>query len=271
MRITTGKLVKTIILLLSFGMSAEYVSFGGEIFSMSGDARISALGGANPSLYGSSGQMFSNPALGHIQHNDVVTFTYRSQFSGLADFHLFSTPLNFSSNQNISLGVIHRSVQDIPYTNNAFEIVGGYPNPIDYDLITMFDHTELAAVFSVAGNLDKYQMGINIKTLIYSIYTEKAFGIGLDLGSIWNITPETILGITLHDIPVTAIKWSTGQAEWIPVGVSAGVTHTGKKWLITGMFKIDKILLNNFKILNRLFLTIRTMLTFSDRFQQLLG
>lgn len=239
--------VFTIIFCTSF--TAEFVSFGGEIFSMSGDARMSAMGGSNPALFGTSGQSFSNPALVHIVSDNSVSFTYRSQYSGLADFHIFSTPVKFFSNENASLGIFHRSVKDIPYTNDAFELVGGYPNPIDYDLITTFDHTELAAILSMAGEVNNYQIGVNVKTLLYSIYTEKAFGIGLDIGGIRELNKHTLLGIMMHDIPFTGIKWSTGQTELIPMGLSAGLTHTREKWLFTGMMKTDQLL--NYSVSNK--------------------
>ena len=244
-----------LIIFLNICFSDEYVSFGGELFSMSSDARISALGGSNPSLSGSPGQIFNNPALSQIIQINSLAFSYRNQFSGLADVFLFSAPMRMF-NKNSSIGIIHRSIKDIPYTNEAFELINGLPNIIDYNLITTFDHTELGFLLSLSKNFYKYLIGINIKTLFYSIYTEKAFGFGIDFGSVWNINSNTVMGITLHDIPFTIINWTTDHIELIPMRISSGVTYANNNLLITGMFNSDESLLNNFEVLDRISLGI---------------
>ena len=260
------KLIILVNISINICFSDEYVSFGGELFTMTSDARISALGGNNPSLSGSSGQIFNNPALSQISQINDLTFSYRNQFSGLADVFLFSAPIRIF-NKNSSIGIIHRSIKDIPYTNDAFELIDGSPNLIDYNLITTFDHTELGFLYSISKIFYKYLIGINIKTLFYSIYTEKAFGLGLDFGSVWNINSNTVMGVTLHDIPITIINWTTDHTEFIPMRISSGVTYANKNWLIAGMFKTDESILNNFEVLDRISLGIEYKIysTFSLR------
>ena len=173
--------LKTIVFLVLFCniiFALTILDNGAEIFHINSDAQIGALGGNNPSIIGINGKIFNNPALGNIKTNDIISFTYRDHFSGLANDHIFSAVIKQNLFNSLSIGMIYREINNIPNTLNAFYLNGNTVVPINYDLITVFDHWELATVFSISSQLSKYKIGFNIKTLMYSVLNEKAYGLG---------------------------------------------------------------------------------------------
>ena len=63
-----------VIIFFQFLFTSEYVNYGGEIFKVSGDARISSMGGSNPVLFGSAGQLIHNPASIRVNNSKFISY-----------------------------------------------------------------------------------------------------------------------------------------------------------------------------------------------------
>ena len=242
----------SIILIINIFFTQEYVNYGNNIYSIVGDSRINAMGGSNPSLYGSSGQIYSNPALNHIYDSNVISFSYRNQFSGLIDMYAYSFPL---ISNKYGLGILYSTIKDIAYTNDAFYFIGDQVIPISgNNLITYFDDTEIIAVFSLIAKYNKIKYGLNIKSYFHSIYNEKAIGIGFDFGSIYRINSTTIFGIILQNIPITTKYWTTGFQEILMPILGSGITYKNDNHTITTsiMFELYRQMDSN---INKMLLT----------------
>ena len=222
----------------------EFIGNGAEIFSINGDAQIGAIGGNNPAVLGISGKIFNNPALGSLDTNQLISFTYRNQFSNLVNDHIFSADIKQVLFNNLSIGIIYRTIEDIPNTLEAFSLNGDQVLPIDYDLITFFDHWELASIFSISSNFSKYKIGFNIKSLMYSILNEKAYGIGFDVGVIHNINKSFLLGIVLKNFPTMHIKWSTGNNEIIVPQLDLGLNYLNNNVSVVSGLQIQNYKIN---------------------------
>ena len=237
--LTFKKIIICFILIVNTLFSIEFVKNGVEIFSINGDAKIGAMGGNNPAVIGINGKIFNNPALGNLKTNNLISFTYRDHFSGLAKDHLFSVAIKQNFFNSLSLGIIYREIENIPNTLDAFSLNGNQVVPIDYDLITFFDHWELASVLSISSQFSKYKIGFNIKSLMYSILNEKAFGIGFDMGIIHNINESFLLGIVLKNFPTMYINWTTGNNEIILPQLDIGLNYANNNLNVASGIQIN--------------------------------
>ena len=228
------------VLILNLLFTMEFLENGAEIFSINGDAQIGAFGGSNPALIGVSGQIFNNPALGNLSTNKLISFTFRNHFSDLAKDHLFSFDIQQNFFNNVSIGIIYRKIEDIPNTLDAFSLNGEQVVPIDYNLITYFDHWELATLFSISSKFSKYRVGLNIKSLMYSILNDKAYGIGSDVGIIHNITKELLIGLVLKNFPTMYINWTTGKNEIIAPQLDIGLSYMKNNLNIVSGLQINR-------------------------------
>ena len=235
------KFLKSLIVYLFFFniiFSLSILDNGVEIFHINGDAQIGAYGGSNPSFIGINGKIFNNPALGNLVTNDIVSFTFRNHYSGIAKDHIFSTGIKQNFFNSLSIGVIYRQIEDIPNTLNAFYWDGNVLEP-NYDLITTFNHWELATIFSISSNISDYQFGINLKTLMYSILNEKAYGIGFDAGLIHNLNNQIKIGIVLKNFPTMYIRWTTKREEIVLPQLGLGINYSKSKLNLGTGIQID--------------------------------
>ena len=235
------KLLKTIIVHLFFldiVFSLNFLHDGVEIFHINGDAQIGAYGGENPSIIGINGKIFSKPALGNLVTNEIISFTYRDHYSGIAKDHIFSSGIKQNFFNSLSIGIIYRQIEDIPNTLNAFYWNGNVLEP-NYDLITTFNHWELGTIFSISSNISNYKLGMNLKTLMYSILNEKAYGIGFDAGLIHNLNDQLKIGIVLKNFPTMYIHWTTKREEIILPQLGLGINYSNSKLNLASGMQID--------------------------------
>ena len=191
---------------------------------------IGAIGGNNPALIGINGKDSKQlKALGNLKTKDLLSFTYRNHFSGLVSDHIITTNINQKYINNLSFGIIYRSIEKIPNTLDAFTFNGNQVIPIDYNLISYFNHWELASIVSLASKLASYEVGLNIKSIIYSVSNEKAFGLGFDiLGLINNINEFVRFGMVMKNLPITIVNWSTNRIEISKPQLSLGFNYFKK-------------------------------------------
>ncbi len=219
----------SIVLVFNTLFSIEFLENGVEVFSINSDAQIGAMGGNNPALIGINGKILNNPALGNLKTKDLLSFTYRNHFSGLVSDHIITTNINQKYINNLSFGIIYRSIEKIPNTLDAFTFNGNQVIPIDYNLISYFNHWELASIVSLASKLASYEVGLNIKSLIYSVSNEKAFGLGFDIGLINNINEFVRFGMVMKNFPITIVNWSTNRREISKPQLSLGFNYFKNK------------------------------------------
>ena len=227
--------------LVSIVFSTNIVYNSAEIFSINSDAQTGAYGGNNPTLLATNGQIFNNPALGNIDKKDYISFTSRNHFSGLAKDYIFSSVIKQSFFKSLSLGFIYREIDDIPDTRNAFYFNGNIPVPIDYELIKYSKHWELGSVISFSHTLNSHKIGLNLKSLLYSMFDEKAYGFTLDIGSIHNIYDNIRAGFLLKNIPFLKINWSTGHSEIMMPSFHMGLNYIKTNFNFVIGFKTDFI------------------------------
>ncbi|HMT13000.1 MAG TPA: type IX secretion system membrane protein PorP/SprF, partial [Ignavibacteria bacterium] len=72
---------------------------------------------------------------------------------------------------------------------------------------------------------DKLSYGVNLKVISRSIDDGSAWGIGFDVGAIYNVTPKFRIGANLQDITTTLLAWNTGRKELITPTAKLGGSY----------------------------------------------
>tara|TARA_B000000557_G_scaffold73510_2_gene58412 strand:- start:1608 stop:2573 length:966 start_codon:yes stop_codon:yes gene_type:complete len=258
------------ILFVSFIFSSNFVYNSAEIFSVNPDAQTGAYGGNNPTLLATNGQIFNNPALGNIKSKDYISFTSRNHFSGLAKDYIFSTVIKQSFIKSLSLGFLYREVDDIPDTRNAFYFDGNIPVPIDYELIKFSKHWELGSIISLSHTINNNKIGMNLKSLLYSLFNQKAYGFSLDIGSIYNISDDILTGFIFKNVPFLKINWSTGHSEIMIPTFQIGIHYLKTNFDFVMGFKTDLSFANGINDYNSV-LNFGFKKKINDRFNFLAG
>ncbi|MFH1213596.1 MAG: hypothetical protein V1681_05885, partial [Candidatus Neomarinimicrobiota bacterium] len=94
---------------------------------------------------------------------------------------------------------------------------------LDYGKFGTFGASENAAFFSVARQIrPKLQAGGTLKTIYRSLGDDKAYGVGFDLGALYQLTPHINLAAVFNDVTTTFIYWNDGTYEIVTPSLRLG-------------------------------------------------
>lgn len=90
----------------------------------------------------------------------------------------------------------------------------------------LFTSTDYAFYLTYSKRTNSsFAFGGNVKFISRSVGDNSAWGLGFDVGLVFNPTGRWIVGVNLQDITTTLLAWDTGRRELIRPSVRAGLTY----------------------------------------------
>ncbi|KXK40977.1 MAG: hypothetical protein UZ05_CHB002003262 [Chlorobi bacterium OLB5] len=215
--------------LLAQGTGNKYA---GEFLAIGVGGRPLGMGGAYVSLVSDVTAGYWNPgALARINYPQF-SLMHDERFGNLVNYDYGSVALPWGANASLGLSVIRLGVDDVPNTQGAWRDLNnnGYfdnGDRLDYSQIKFFNAADWAFILTYSKNhSEKLSYGVNLKVISRSIDYGSAWGIGFDVGAIYNVSPKFRLGANLMDITTTLLAWSpTGRKELITPTAKIGGSY----------------------------------------------
>ena len=210
---------------------ANKVKFGNEIFKENYDAKNAALGGV--SLYMTGG---SNPSMLINHKTSFLNFSYMSKFGGLCKVNSISYFYIKKNTNPIFISLIHRVVEDIPDTRDAWLDNGDSfldQDEINYFNIKSFSQNEIGVKFSFLRNIKNFIIASSFKPSYTSLAGYSAVGISLDISILKQFYDKKIdFSFRSEDI-INYKYWSTESGEYTSPIVAIGGNINLNKFLFS--------------------------------------
>jgi hypothetical protein len=205
--------------------------YSGEFLAIGVGGRPLGMGGAFVSLVNDVSAGYWNPgALSKINYPQFALM-HDERFGNLVNYDYGSVAIPWGPNVSLGLSVIRLGVDDVPDTKGALIDLNnnGYLDEgerLDYSKITFFNAADWAFIATYSKKQsEKLSYGINLKVISRSLDDGSAWGIGFDVGALYNITPKFRVGANLQDLTTTLVAWNTGRKELITPTAKVGGSY----------------------------------------------
>jgi hypothetical protein len=215
--------------------SAEIAKYAGEFMSIGVGARALGMGGAYASVGGDATSGYWNPAgLTSINYPELAGMHSRN-FGGVVNFDFVAFAIPFRKDESLAITMTRLAVDDIPitalprpnlpmdstYTDDQGNVLANRPYAEKW-----VTDGEYAFYLSYAKrHSDRLCYGANVKFVSKGVGDNSAWGIGFDIGALWNPIADLQTGINLQDATTTLLAWDTGRRELISPTVKAGLGY----------------------------------------------
>lgn len=214
---------------------AEIAKYAGEFMSTGVGARALGMGGAYVAAGGDVTYGYWNPAgLSQINYPELAAM-HSERFAGVVNYDYVAFSLPFRQQETFALSAIRLGVDDIPISAIPRADLQVDTQYTDEDGITRVNRpyvaryvsdSEYAFYFSYARQYSSaLAFGANAKFVRKGVGDNSAWGIGFDVGAIWNPWRQLMVGVTAQDITTTLLAWDTGRKELIAPTVKPGVCY----------------------------------------------
>ena len=227
--------ISVLILSASVSSAVEVAKYAGEFMATGVGARALGMGGA----YVAGGQDVTsgywNPA--GLAFIDVfeISAMHSERFAGMVNYDYLGAAMPFRSSESFAVSAIRLGVDDIPITALPRPDLGTDSTYVDDNgqlqvnrpfVKKMVNDAEYAFFFSYANqNSAAFAYGINAKMIYKGTGVNNAWGVGFDIGMIWNPWNSLRFGVNVQDITTTILAWDTGTKELISPTLKAGVAY----------------------------------------------
>jgi hypothetical protein len=220
-----------LIFLFTFQNSFSQNKYAGEFLSIGVGGRPLGMGGAYVAVVNDVTSGYWNPAsLSRINYPQF-SLMHDSRFGNLVNYDYGSVGIPFGTSASLGISLIRMGIDEIPDTRNALiDLNGnGVLDPgerLDENLITYFNSTDYAMylTYSKKAN-EQFSYGANLKLIRRNIADESAWGLGIDIGALYNPVGRLFFGANLQDITTTYLSWSTGKKETITPTAKIGTAY----------------------------------------------
>jgi hypothetical protein len=223
------------LLMASATQAVEIAKYAGEFMSVGVGARSLAMGGAFVAIGGDVTNGYWNPSgLATIRYPELAAMHAR-QFGGMVNYDYAGFAIPFRKQEGLAISMVRLAVDDIyytalprpslpidaVYTNEDGQVVGNRP----YISKTVSDG-EYAFYMSYGRQRStRFSYGANIKMVHKGVGDHSAWGLGFDLGALWNPIGVLQAGVNIQDITTTLLAWDTGTRELIAPTVKTGLAY----------------------------------------------
>lgn len=201
--------IQLVLVLLVLSAPLGATKYAGEIFSFSPGVMNQAMGNTGLTMAESNAAGWWNPALLAFSEQRGVELMRSEFFEGL----LSQNQISLRAGNNSSIGINHLAIDKVKLTKLEDENAGisNDNRPYVWKTVTNQDLIIHGAYGRAMSN--KLYVGISPK-LAYRVLAEKSgYGIGADIGALWNPAPNLLLGLNLRDFFSTQILWESGEHE----------------------------------------------------------
>ncbi len=200
--------------------SAE--KYAGEPFSLGVGARALGMGGATVAGPYDATSAYWNPAgLSYIRgrqiqfmHAETFGSLLNHDYIGYASHNGRQTGLN-----SYGFYLYYLGGGGIKITE--FDSVANWPYVVRED-----NHFDIMLGGSLAGRFrDRFAYGVTAKIIYRDIAVETAYGLGLDAGAAYRITPELTAALAVTDLTTTFLAYSNDNTETIYPALKPGLSY----------------------------------------------
>lgn len=219
--------------------------------SMGVGARALGMGGAAVAVANDVTCGYWNPAGSSRLLYPEIAFMHAEQFAGMVNYDYAGLALPLPKNAGLTFSLIRVGVDDIPYTtiprpdlrqDTVFVDTDGnlvVNRPYVYRTVS---DAEYAAYFGYSRRYDRRtSFGMNAKIVHKGVGDHSAWGIGFDIGVLWNAWRQLKVGVNLQDATTTLLAWNTSKKELIAPTLKSGVSYPFlfPKWKSRILFAAD--------------------------------
>tara|TARA_B100000945_G_C20400405_1_gene607025 strand:+ start:729 stop:1703 length:975 start_codon:yes stop_codon:yes gene_type:complete len=224
-----------IILLTTFGLAFNFSNYGGEIFRENISARAGAMGGIS-----SIDDRSLNPAFVINYEINDLKISHKKKYGDLVNINLLSYSRLINASP-YSFVYLNSNINNIPNTMSAWNDNGDGIIEIDeinYNEITMFNHSEYGFLISSAKKLNNFKIapnrylslpiGIRLKTNFSLIEQNYGLGMMFDTGTFINLSENVIFHTWVENV-LNFKYWSTKNLEFIYPNLIIGGHYKSNK------------------------------------------
>ena len=205
-------IIVSIVSAISLTPSANAAKFAGEAFALGVGARSLALGGATVAGPFDGTAIYWNPAgLGRIKTRTIAAM-HSETFGSLLnhDFVAYTipAPASLSAIRSYGFSFYYLGGGGIKIT----DLPDGATRPI---VVREEAHGDYAFSAGVAGMSRGIEFGASVRVFYRDLGSSTGYGGSLDLGALYDISPNLTLGLTIADLTSGIIRYSNGATESI--------------------------------------------------------
>ncbi|MBN2410896.1 PorV/PorQ family protein [candidate division KSB1 bacterium] len=207
------------------GFGIEIAKYAGEFLNTGVGAKALGMGGAHVAVGGDATFGYWNPAGLTAINYPEITAMHSRRFGGVVNYDYAGFALPFRSTESLALNMIRLAVDDIPIPvlQNQNAELSEYNRPYVDRYVS---DAEYAVYLSYAKKRsDRFSYGANVKFIRKGVGDNSAWGIGFDVGVLWNPAGKLMLGANFQDITTTILAWDTGTKELISPTFKMGLAY----------------------------------------------
>ncbi|MFQ5602003.1 MAG: PorV/PorQ family protein [bacterium] len=212
--------------------SAKYA---GEFLNLGVGGRSLGMGGAYVAVARDVTSGYWNPAgLAFLDYPEIMLM-HSSRFDNVVNYEFGSFGLPMGRKSSLGLSIIRVGVDNIKETKLidpsmplGAEVIDDNGQKVINKVqeLRKFGATDYAFLITYSKRVsESFAYGGNIKLINRSIDKNSAWGIGFDIGFLFNPLSKLIVGINLQDVTSTLLAWDTGRRELITPSLKTGVTY----------------------------------------------